>query len=457
MNSRFVGVTALAVVLAAAPVAAQSAGTLEIGGFGRMTWFDSKLGLEDGGGFGGRLGIFAMRNLAIEGDMSYTSVPASGGNDVTLIPIHAGLTYNFPVGEHTSFLLGGRYVHNKYGKDADISDNGFGGVGGIRLGLGETASIRLEFTADRMSNSDAVAGDSYWNYGANAGLSLMLGGRHGVKDGDKDGVPDSADACLDTPAGDAVDGRGCSLPKDADKDGVVDSADRCPDTPTGDRVDANGCSLPKDADNDGVMDTADRCPNTPAGDRVDANGCSLPKDGDNDGVMDNVDRCLNTPAGDKVDANGCSLPKDSDNDGVADPNDQCPNTAAGAKVDSRGCPQLFQEQQTTLILEGVTFETAKAVLTPEAKVILDKVAESLVANPEVRVEVAGYTDSRGARAYNVRLSQDRAASVRAYLVEKGVAADRMTAKGYGPDSPVDSNATDAGRARNRRVELHKLN
>jgi OOP family OmpA-OmpF porin len=222
-------------------------------------------------------------------------------------------------------------------------------------------------------------------------------------------------------------------------------------------VDANGCSLPKDADNDGVVDSADRCPNTPAGDRVDANGCSLPKDGDNDGVMDNVDRCPNTPAGDRVDANGCSLPKDADSDGVVDGSDRCPNTPAGTRVGSDGCPVLFEENQVSVILEGVNFETNKATLLPTATEILDRVATTLVANPEVRVEVAGYTDSQGAAAYNQRLSQSRAESVRTYLMSKGVNENQLVARGFGEENPIAANTTAEGRAQNRRVELHKLN
>ena len=457
MIRRLLGLSAVALALSAGPAGAQSGGTLELGGFGRMTWFDKKLNLDDGGGVGGRIGFFVIRNLAIEADASYTSVPVSslGGGDATHIPVHAGLTYNLPVGEHTALLLGGRYVYNKYGKDFNETDNGLGGVLGLRLGMGDLVSIRLEFTADNMSESPLAGNDSYWNMGANAGISLLFGNRRD-RDSDRDGVMDSVDACPGTPAGDAVDARGCSLPKDADNDGVVDSADRCPNTPAGDRVDANGCSLPKDSDGDGVVDSADRCANTPAGDRVDANGCSLPKDSDGDGVMDNADRCANTPAGDRVDANGCSLPKDADGDGVADGSDRCPNTPAGTRVGSDGCPVVFEENRTTVVLEGVNFETNKATLLPTATEILDRVATTLAANPEVRVEVAGYTDSQGTAAYNQRLSQMRAESVRTYLMSKGVKENQLVAKGYGEEGPIAVNTTAAGRAQNRRVELHKL-
>jgi OOP family OmpA-OmpF porin len=264
------------------------------------------------------------------------------------------------------------------------------------------------------------------------------------------------DKCNDTPAGDKVDASGCSLPKDADGDGVVDTADQCPDTPAGDKVDAKGCSLPKDADGDGVVDTADQCPDTPAGDKVDAKGCSLPKDADGDGVNDDVDQCKDTPAGEQVDAKGCPLPKDADGDGVNDDKDRCPSTPAGVKVDQEGCQVLFEQSKKTLILEGVNFETGKADLTPESQTILDGVAESLVANDSIKVQVGGHTDNTGSAAVNKRLSAARANAVREYLISKGVAADRLTAAGFGPSKPIASNRTAEGRAQNRRVELTRL-
>jgi outer membrane protein OmpA-like peptidoglycan-associated protein len=252
--------------------------------------------------------------------------------------------------------------------------------------------------------------------------------------------------------GDAVDANGCSLPKDADGDGVTDDRDQCANTPAGAKVDANGCS---DQDNDTVMDPSDRCPNTPAGAKVDANGC--PTDQDKDGVFDGLDQCADTPAGTPVDAKGC--PMDSDGDGVTDNNDRCPNTPAGTQVDALGCPVLFEAGKATLVLQGVTFATNKAILTPESMEILDRVAERIINfAPSMgggHIEVGGHTDNTGTRRINAPLSQARADAVKAYLVSKGVPADLLTTKGYGPDRPVDTNATVEGRANNRRVELKR--
>ena len=246
------------------------------------------------------------------------------------------------------------------------------------------------------------------------------------------------------------DARGC--PTDGDADGVVDGIDQCPATPPGTRVDAKGC--PTDADGDAVPDGIDQCPNTPAGATVDATGC--PTDADKDGVYDGLDRCPGTPAGTEVDSAGCQRSKDTDVDGVDDSKDKCPGTAAGTRVDAAGCPILFTEARTPVILRGVTFEIGKSALKPESYTVLDIVAASLVANPDIRIEIAGHTDNTGSAATNERLSQSRAEAVRAYLASKGVAPDRMVAKGYGPSVPVATNTTAAGRAQNRRVELRQL-
>jgi OOP family OmpA-OmpF porin len=126
-------------------------------------------------------------------------------------------------------------------------------------------------------------------------------------------------------------------------------------------------------------------------------------------------------------------------------------------VDEEGCQVLFEAKRKTLILEGVNFETGKSELTGESQTILDAVASSLVANEEIKVQVGGHTDNTGSAALNKRLSQARAESVRQYLISKGVAADRLTAAGFGPSKPIASNKSAAGRAQNRRVELTRLN
>jgi len=270
-------------------------------------------------------------------------------------------------------------------------------------------------------------------------------------DGDLDRVPDGIDRCPDTPPGWTVDRTGCPL--DLDADGVPDGSDACPGTAPGTPVDTRGC--PADQDGDGVYDPDDRCPDTPYGAVVDLEGCPVDEDGD--GVPDGIDECPYTPRYAHVDSRGC--PGDGDHDGVYDGIDRCPQTPPGVQVDTMGCPAakpLFEEKRRTLVLEGVHFELDSATLDPDSRHILDEVATSLLAWPEVRVEVGGYTDSSGNDAYNLDLSRRRAEAVRDYLVARGVSSSRLEAHGYGESDPIADNATAEGRARNRRVELERL-
>lgn len=272
------------------------------------------------------------------------------------------------------------------------------------------------------------------------------------RDSDGDGVIDSADRCAGTAAGVRVDATGCAI--DADGDGVADAADRCPNTPRGAAVDANGC--PRDADGDGVMDTNDRCPNSPAGQAVDATGC--PRDTDGDGVPDGVDRCPNTPAGTHVDATGCVLANDADHDNVEDSKDRCPNTPAGTRVDSNGCTiyAFLPAVGASLPIRNIAFRTGASTLLPASYTTLDEMAAGIIATPGSRFEIDGHTDNRGGITMNRTLSANRARSVMNYLIRKGVASNRLTARGFGPDVPIGDNSNDTGRAQNRRVEIKRL-
>jgi OOP family OmpA-OmpF porin len=223
-------------------------------------------------------------------------------------------------------------------------------------------------------------------------------------------------------------------------------------TGTGDKAPAPkpvSTPVPGDVDGDGVVDNLDACPDTPAGAKVDKRGCNVDNDGD--GVVNQRDKCPKTPQGAAVNSDGCA--KDSDGDGVADYKDKCPKTEQGKKVDSKGCPT---ESIARGVLNDVTFELGKDVLTESAKVELDKVATALNQFPNVPVEVQGHTDSSGDDNYNMFLSGKRAESVKNYLISKGVDGTRLTAKGYGETKPVADNGTRDGRKQNRRVELKWL-
>lgn len=151
--------------------------------------------------------------------------------------------------------------------------------------------------------------------------------------------------------------------------------------------------------------------------------------------------------------------KDSDGDGVNDCNDKCPNTPAGTTVGPDGCPV-----PVTIDLRGVNFDFDKSKLRPDAVAILNEAVEVLKKYPELRVEVAGHTDSIGSDAYNMKLSERRAKAVYDFLVQNGVDAGRLIGPhGYGKTHPIapntNPNGSDnpAGRAQNRRTELNVQN
>jgi OOP family OmpA-OmpF porin len=224
-------------------------------------------------------------------------------------------------------------------------------------------------------------------------------------------------------------------------------------------VDAKGC--PSDQDGDGVDDGLDKCADTPKGAVVDSTGC--PKDSDGDGVFDGLDKCADTPKGAVVDSTGC--PKDSDGDGVPDGIDQCPDTPVGMAVNATGCPTAVLEMQAQMLDTGqlrfqdITFETGKAVLQPSSNGTLDAVGLLLVQWPQLKVEIGGHTDSKGAAEANQKLSQTRAQSVKDYLAQKypTLKADQLSVKGYGESKPVVPNTSADNMAKNRRVEFVVLN
>ena len=142
---------------------------------------------------------------------------------------------------------------------------------------------------------------------------------------------------------------------------------------------------------------------------------------------------------------------DDDSDGVANASDECPSTKRNAIVDDQGCA-FFDG----VVIDGVNFETNNAVLTEQAKRVLDGSAETLSRFPKVRIEIHAHTDNQGDEAYNLELSQARATAVVEYLISKGLPKDRLFARGFGESRPIATNKTSEGRAKNRRVELSIL-
>ncbi len=187
-------------------------------------------------------------------------------------------------------------------------------------------------------------------------------------------------------------------------------------------------------------------------------------DKDGDGIADDEDKCPDT-AEDRdgiEDSDGCpEEDPDTDKDGIPDKTDDCPQEkeTINGKDDEDGCPdsgdpRVIYEDGKFKILDTIEFEHGKSEIKEESHGLLDQVALTLKANPEVKkVRVEGHTDDTGPRDLNLRLSKARAHAVRNYLIKKGVDGRRLSAEGYGPDKPLESGKTDAARAKNRRVEF----
>jgi len=142
-------------------------------------------------------------------------------------------------------------------------------------------------------------------------------------------------------------------------------------------------------------------------------------------------------------------PADADRDGVIDSLDQCPNTAPGVAIDAKGCVQ-----KGSVTLEGVAFQTNSAKLIGESEQVLDRVAKELKEHPRLKIELQGFTDSTGSGQHNLKLSQQRADAVREYLLDQGVSAGQVVARGYGETQPVADNTSAEGRSQNRRVVMY---
>ncbi len=198
----------------------------------------------------------------------------------------------------------------------------------------------------------------------------------------------------------------------------------------------NAPPAPGDRDHDGILDNVDRCPDQPEDKDgfEDADGCPDP-DNDADGIPDTADKCPNEP---------------EDRDGFEDA-DGCPDP------DNDGCPKKFEHivvtQEKIELKQKIFFDTNKVTIQPRSFALLDEIASVLKSRPTMAVRIEGHTDIRGTHSHNMQLSAGRAESVRQHLVGLGVDPSRMEAKGFGPDQPIETNKTAAGREKNRRVEF----
>ncbi|OGJ88324.1 MAG: hypothetical protein A2268_05440 [Candidatus Raymondbacteria bacterium RifOxyA12_full_50_37] len=283
-------------------------------------------------------------------------------------------------------------------------------------------------------------------------------------DSDKDGIPDKLDRCPDEAEDvDNFDDQDGCPDVDNDRDGILDIRDKCPNKAEDmDNFEDNDGCPDIDNDKDGIPDDKDKCPND-AEDRdgfEDADGCP-DLDNDKDGILDAQDKCPSDPedVDGFEDTDGCP-DIDNDQDGIPDDKDKCPTQKENINdfQDTDGCPDVKAKAiESKVTLSGVNFMTGSAELTYESGSILDEVVTSLNAYPDVCIEIRGHTDNVGSRVKNKDLSLNRANSVKAYLVSKGVAPTRVKTDGFGPKQPIASNTTEDGKAKNRRIEMYRIN
>lgn len=391
---------------------------------------------------------------------------------INYIDIPFNLVGKIPLGKKVKFVLGGgtyfsffyngklqsQYVAKSGAYSADEIDDlpvgdGKGKYSTFDYGVNALAGFEFgrvlltgHYTHGLHNMYQAVDHDGkFKNQTMGVRLGVFLGKPVKVagKDRDEDGVPDKKDKCPDVKGSALLDG--CP---DQDSDGVPDKDDACP-TVWG-PAENKGCPW-GDKDGDGVPDKDDKCPDQKG--EKENDGCPWP-DKDKDGIPDKDDKCPDIPG--LVRYNGCPIP-DKDGDGVNDEEDKCPDVKG--TIANNGCPEVAKEiiEKVEFAAKRIQFRKNSSELATASFKVLDEVVTLLQSNPELKLTVEGHTSKEGAYEVNMRVSNERAASVKKYLVQKGIDESRIKSVGYGPDKPLTTSDVESEQAKNRRVELKVSN
>lgn len=459
----------------------------------RLPALDPGLSLE------GRVGFFWNRWVGVEGGFGWAPLSLQTGGSANVLHARGSLVVQVPVDDVDIFLAGGGAAQGVSSSVTTLGDDWDGAVhlgagvkwhvaDGLQLRCDVRDNMSMRFTGAFPANSLEVLAGAAWTMGP------LLVPPKPPKDTDFDGLPDEKDQCPDRPA---ITDTGCPL--DSDGDTIVDSVDKCPKVAA---KTADGCP-PPDTDRDGIVDEKDKCPTENAST---PDGCPV-RDADGDGVPDEKDECKDIAAsqengcppdddGDRVwNANdkcpsvsspntpdGC--PPDGDKDGKPDASDKCPDVASAADdgcpfgdpdkdgltddvdacdadpenvnlyLDEDGCIDAIPKDLAKLVgvVGGLTFAKGAALAKP-ADGVLKVVAKALAAYPDAALEITVHlaADKKSTPDAQRELSVARAGAIREALVKKGVAGERITAKGAGIDEPVDTSGKPAAAKKNERI------
>lgn len=421
----------------------------EIGLFGGLIFMSNRNALHDARlpyadfekptpEVGLRIAYLPLSFLGVEGEFMGGAAQLVGGEGAIVWAGRGHLLFQVPTRRVNPFvLIGGGRMGISSDPAGDDNDPALHFGGGLKINLHRRVALRLD-VRDNITKQRPEAGTAH-HIEALAGLSVVIGRpTPRPKDSDGDGVVDLQDTC---PLEAGLPPDGCPI-RDRDADGFPDPKDSCP-LEAG--IAPDGCPI-RDADTDGIVDANDECRDVPG---IPPTGCP---DKDQDGILDRDDQCIDVPG---VAPHGC--PADSDGDGFNDPQDKCPNEPENKNgfEDNDGCPDQIPDavKKFTGVIKGIEFETGKSEIRGISAPVLESAAAVLVQYPTLRVRVTGHTDNVGSRETNITLSKRRAEAVKAYLMKRGVEADRIETLGEGPDSPITSNGTRQGRQQNRRIEF----
>ena len=403
-----------------------------------------------GADIGLRVGYYPLSFLGLELEGGLIPMKAADGSKATLYTFRPVALFQLPY-RLAPFVRAGfgmvGITAPVLGKDLDPS---FNVGGGLKFYVNQLVVLRLDIV-DNVATAYGIGNGRSNNLEVLLGASLRLGKRapaeprsrklidsdlDGLYDPGQDGVaPADVDACPQQPG--PRENRGCPL-LDTDADGLLDPGQ--PGAPA---------------------DNIDSCPLVP-GPRENR-GCPL-LDADSDGLYDpgqpvaavDTDECPRQPGPREL--QGCP---DRDHDKIADRIDQCPDVPETINQvnDSDGCPDEVPKQVMNLsgVLRGIFFDVDKDTIKPKSRPTLEKAVKVLTDFPDTRWQIEGHTDSDGDREHNMDLSRRRAEAVRNYLIGRGIDAARLESKGFGPDEPLDTNETKAGKAKNRRIEFKLIN